>query len=359
MTVVGAILLAAGLGAAVSQALGSALSDRFGRRPILVVAASLSVLLYAGLALSIGMSAPVWTIALVYIVSRSALTIIRPVISAMVADLTAREKLTEAYGILRTGANIGWAAGPAIGGFLIAFLTWGWLFAIAALICGIVALIVFLRVRESPHEVSTTVSFRSIFPAGNNPPFLAFLVLGLLLFVVAGQMGSTLSIFTVRMVGLSPTQYGLLLTLNGLLVVFFQYLTTLSLRRVAKFRALVLGSLLYGLGYLSLGWITTFGWAMGAMAVVTMGEMIVSPVMLSVVGELSPADQRGRYMGQFGLGQTVGTALGPLVGGVLLDVFPSDARFVWGPVALIAVITAVGYYYWARRFVLRAPQRTA
>ena len=115
MTMVGIIILVGGLCSAISQALGGVLSDRFGRRPILLIAASVSIFLYSGLAVLIGLSAPVWAIAIAYIAGRSILTTTRPVISAMVADFTSKERLTEAYGILRIGANIGWAAGPAIG----------------------------------------------------------------------------------------------------------------------------------------------------------------------------------------------------------------------------------------------------
>ena len=350
MTLVGMIILAAGLCSAISQALGGALSDRFGRRPILLVAVLTSVFLYSGLAVLIGISAPVWAIAIVYIAGRSMLTITRPVISAMVADFTSKERLTEAYGILRIGANIGWAAGPAIGGYLATFLPYGWLFGVPALTCCIVSLIVFFFIRESSSGVGRSVGFRSMLPTADDQAFLVFTMVSLLLFIVMGQMVSTLSIFAVDKVGFSTAQYGLLLTLNGLIVIFFQYPMTLALRRLAKFRALMLGSLLYGFGYLSLGWITQFGWALGAMAIITAGEIIHSPVTLSVIGELSPQDQRGRYMGLFGLGQTVGMAIGPLLGGILLDAFPFDLRLVWAPIASIALIAAVGYYWWARRF---------
>jgi MFS family permease len=350
MTEVGIILLAAGLCSAISQALGGALSDRFGRRPILLVAASVSIFLFAGLAVLIGISAPVWAITIAYIAGRSILTIARPVISAMVADFSSKERLTEAYGILRIGANIGWAAGPAIGGYLATFLPYGWLFGVPVLTSGIISLIVFFFLRESSHRTGRRVGFRSILPPAGDRAFLVFTMVSLLLFIVMGQMASTLSIFAVDKVGFSYAQYGLLLTLNGLIVIFFQYPMTLALRRLAKFRALILGSLLYVFGYLSFGWITQFGWALGAMAVITTGEIIHSPVTLSVIGELSPQDQRGRYMGFYGLSETLGISAGPLVGGLLLDAFPSDLKLVWGPIASIALIAAVGYYLWARRF---------
>jgi len=352
MTVVGTILLAAGLCSAVSQAFGGALSDRFGRRPILLTVTFVSIFLYTGLAVLIGISAPVWAIVVAYIAGRSTLTITRPVISAMVADFTSKERLTEAYGILRIGANIGWAAGPAIGGYLATFLPYGWLFGVPALTCCIVSFIVFFFVRESSSGMGGRVGFRSVLPPAGDRAFLVFTMVSLLLFIVMGQMVSTLSIFAVDRVGFSFAQYSLLLTLNGLIVIFFQYPMTLALRRIAKYRALILGSLLYVFGYLSLGWITQFGWALGAMAIITAGEIIHSPVTLSVIGELSPQDQRGRYMGFFGLSETIGIAMGPLVGGILLDAFPFDLRLVWAPIASIALIAAIGYRWWARRFRL-------
>ena len=352
MTMVGLIILGAGLCSAITQAFGGALSDRFGRRPVLIMASSISVFLYSGLAVLIGISAPVWAIAVVYVAGRSMLTITRPVISAMVADFTPKEKLIEAYGILRIGANMGWAAGPALGGYLADFVPYGWLFGIAALACGVVFLIVFFFIHESSHLVRRSVGFRSMLPPADDRIFLAFIGLSVLLFIAMGQMASTLSIFAVDMVGFSTSQYGLLLTLNGLIVIFFQYPMTLALRRLAKYRALILGSLFYAVGYLSLGWITQFGWALGAMAIITTGEIIHAPITLSVIGELAPSDQRGRYMGPFGLSQTVGIAVGPLVGGLLLDAFPLNPELVWAPIASIAVIAAVGYYWWGRRFHL-------
>ena len=352
MTEVGMVLLAAGLCSAVSQALGGALSDRFGRRPILLMAASVSIFLYSGLAILIGISAPVWAITVAYMAGRSALTITRPVISAMVADFAPKGRLTEAYGILRIGANMGWAAGPAIGGYLATFLPYGWLFGVPVLTSGIVSLIVFFVVRESSRGTNMRVGFRSIFPPAGDRTFLVFTMVSLLLFIVMGQMASTLSVFAVDKVDFSTAQYGLLLTLNGLIVIFFQYPMALALRRLAKFRALILGSLFYALGYLSYGWITQFGWALVAMAIVTTGEIINSPVTLSVIGELAPQDQRGRYMGFYGLSETIGIAAGPLVGGLLLDAFPSDMRLVWAPIASLALIAALGYHWWARRFRL-------
>jgi len=185
-----------------------------------------------------------------------------------------------------------------------------------------------------------------MFSVATNRVFLTFTGLNLLVFLTMGQLGSTLSVFTVDRMGFSTAQYGFLLTLNGLIVVFFQYPIARGVDRLVKSRGLILGSLLFGLGYLSLDWVGSFNWALAAIVVITAGEIVFSPLTLSVAAEPSPPDWRGRYMGFFGLSQTLGVSLGPLSGGVLLDTFPTDPRYIWGTITFVAFIAAVGFQRW-------------
>jgi MFS family permease len=170
---------------------------------------------------------------------------------------------------------------------------------------------------------------------------------------------STLSVFTVDHMGFSTAQYGLLLTTNGLIVVLFQYQVARGITRLAKPTALILGCIIYGFGYLSLGWIGGFTGALVAIAIITVGEIIFSPTALSVVGELSPWDRRGRYMGFFGLSEMLGISGGPLVGGVLLDAFPTDARPIWGTISFLSFASAAAYYLWGRSRCITSSMRIA
>jgi len=147
--------------------------------------------------------------------------------------------------------------------------------------------------------------------------------------------------------GFSTAQFGLLLTTNGLIVVFFQYLVARGLSRLSKSTALILGSLLFGFGYLSLGWVGNFNQVLAAIVVITAGEIVFSPMALSVVADLSPQDRRGQYMGFFGLSEIMGFSAGPLIGGILLDAFPTDPRFIWGIISLLGFAASVGFYRWA------------
>jgi MFS family permease len=343
------VFLIAGLCSAVTQMVGGVLSDRFGRRPLLLGAAGIRVPLYLGMAVLIGVSAPIWAIVVVYIAQQSVGMMVHPATSAMVADLSPKDRLTETYGFLRVGRNVGWAAGPAVGGYLATFLPYSWLFGVAALTSVLAFWLILLFLRESFHGAAERVDLRSVFSVASDRTFLMFTGLSLLVFLAMGQMGSTLSVFTVDRLGFSTAQYGLLLTMNGLIVVFFQYPVARGTSRLTKSTALILGSLLYGLGYLSLGWTASFAWALVAIAVITAGEIVFSPSTLAVVGELSSQGRRGRYMGFFGLSETLGISVGPLVGGVLLDAFPTDPRFIWGTIALVAFAAAAGFHWWGHQ----------
>ncbi len=348
--VVGAIILVAGLGAAIFQAVSGLFSDRFGRRALLLGSSVAAIFFYLGLAALIYYTAPVWSIALTYIVSRAMLISIWPSVSATVIDLVPKERLTEAYGIIRVGGNVGWAAGPALGGYLATSYSYAYLFALAAVSSVLSVVLVLLFLRESAPEAGNNTSLRSVFAVTADRQLLTFTVLSLLIFTVSGQMMSTLSIFTVGRLGFSTAQFGLLLTVNGLFVVIFQYPVARITENLGHTVSLVLGSVLYGIGYLMMGVVVSFPLAIGAMLIITAGEVVISPTTLAVVGKMSPEEWRGRYMGFYGLSQTVGTSVGPLVGGILLDVSPENSFLVWSPIAVLAFLSAGGFYWWMAKW---------
>jgi MFS family permease len=269
-----------------------------------------------------------------------------PPIQSMVVDQCPRERLAEANGLIRIGGNLGWAAGPALGGFLLASMHYSWLFGVATLMRGIALVFALVMVKESFIGCREHIDLRSIFRAGEDRRFLSFTLLALLLMIAMGQMSTTLSIYTVERAGFSDAMYGSLLTLNGLMVVVFQYPVTRMLGRFTKKTALILGSCLYAVGYFSMSLVGLYPVALAAMAVVTMGEMTISPTTLSVVGEMSPPTWRGRYMGFYGLSETIGVSSGPLLGGILLDGFPHGRVAIWGVIAAFAVLAAIGFSFW-------------
>ena len=87
-----------------------------------------------------------------------------------------------------------------------------------------------------------------------------------------------------------------------------------------------------------------------AMVIITLGEIIHAPTSLAIVGEIAPQKHRGRYMGFFGISQILGMSASSLIGGVLLDLFPSQPLIIWGSIALLGIAAAAGYYLWSIRY---------
>ncbi|MGA3094714.1 MAG: MFS transporter [Dehalococcoidales bacterium] len=137
MIAVGLIILLTGLISAAVQLASGALCDRLGRRPLLIASLVSGTVLFGWMALLIEVTAPVWAIIVVYTGLRGAIVMANPAIQSMVVDHCPRERLTEAYGLVRIGGNLGWALGPALGGFLLASLHYSWLFGVATLMRGI------------------------------------------------------------------------------------------------------------------------------------------------------------------------------------------------------------------------------
>jgi MFS family permease len=89
-----------------------------------------------------------------------------------------------------------------------------------------------------------------------------------------------------------------------------------------------------------------------AMFVTTAGEIVATPASLNLVANFSGEATRGRYMGVFGLFNSFGWSIGPMVGGILLDLSRGRPMLLWGTITGIALVAALGYLDVRRRIAL-------
>jgi MFS family permease len=348
MSVVGTIFLISGLSTAGTNMLGGMLSDRFGRRKLFIFISTASIFAYAALSVLIGISSPVWLIAVMYIAARSIIGVINPTVMAIIADLSTNERLTETYAFVRAGSNIGFALGPAIGGYLVASLSYGWLLSISAFACLIITLLIIFFLHESYGGGGERVDLKSTLAVAKDRFFLVFILFSLMLMLSVGHLGSTLSVFSVDRMHFTTEQYGFLLTTNGLMVAITQYPIAYVVNKFPRSAGLVAGSLFYTVGYFTMGLVTHYSMAVMSLVIITTGEVVFSPISSSVVAQSAPRDKRGRYMGFFALTQTIGYSFAPLFGGVLLDSFPTNNFALWGIIASVGLIAAIGFWRWGR-----------
>lgn len=333
----------------VFQALGGEVSDRIERRWMLIMAQLCRAVVFAVLAAAIQWHWGFWWCAICLVVNSIFGAVFQPVANAMVSDILPKEKRLDGYAITRTAGNLGWAAGPAIGGFL-ATSSYAPLFLIAAVVTLLSALIflVFLKVTRSDRQTDR-FKLSDIIAIKDDPLLAKHTILIFLLYLVVAQLILPFSVYAVEMIDISMTQLGYLYSLNGLLVVLLQIPITRLLSRFTLTAQLAYGAFLYAVGYSMVGILVGFEYFVLAITIVTIGEMFMSPPSLTLTSRLAPPGRMGRYMGIYGFFVAAGWSFGPLYGGVILDHFGGTPAVAWLVISSLAVFSGVGYLLFQRR----------
>ncbi|MFI9269535.1 MDR family MFS transporter [Kitasatospora sp. NPDC052896] len=332
-----------GLGAGVGAIIGGVLTDRVGRRPTLLTAQLLTAASTAALGFAHGQLVIAVVALLVGLSSNAS----RPAVAAVIADVVPAADRVRAYALNYWAVNIGFGVSAAVAGLVAehGYLTLFVADALSTLLC---AVVVFGRIPESrPAEGPATASsepaerrvgLRTVF---RDRGFMLLVGVTFLLALVY-QQGSTTLAVGMSEAGLSTARYGLVIGLNGLLIVVLQIPVTRLVKHHDRTRLLVAGALLTGWGF----GLTAFAGASAlcyaaSVAVWTVGEIVQAPASMGLVAELSPAGARGRYQGVFSLAWSGASFLGPAAGGFLLQ--HTGGRTVWGACAVLGTLAAIGY----------------
>ena len=149
--------------------------------------------------------------------------------------------------------------------------------------------------------------------------FLAFCALSLLPLFCYGQIVSTYPVYLTQFLGVSLGSWGLLLSLNGVLIVALQYPLIRRVPERSRLHGVALSSLLLGIG-VGAAALASDGWSLWVlMAVFSLGEMLFVPLSTSTVSGMTTVAERGRYMGVWSLVWIGGQAMSPLVTGWTMD----------------------------------------
>jgi MFS family permease len=345
---------------AVFQVGGGELSDYVERRPLMVYLQVIRAVVFFFIALAIYRNWGFWAIGISFLISSIFGALFQPTANAMVADLLPAESRLDGYAVARVAVNLGWAIGPAIGGFL-AEQSYGLMFAISAVVTlasAVVFGVFFPHSKGVRRQESFT--FSDLISVKNDSHFAAHCILAFLLYLVVAQLIAPFSVYTVEIARISKNELGLLYMFNGLMIVFLQVPITRLLSRIRLTMQMACGAFLYAAGYGMVGLHAGFGYFLLAITVVTAGEMFVSPPSLTLTSRLAPAGRMGRYMGVFGLFLTAGWSFGPVYGGTILDRFAYSPALAWIVIASLAGLSGAGYLVFTRRLpdvFNRGPQK--
>jgi MFS family permease len=344
---VGVIFAIFAVAGVIGGTIGGALTDRFGRKPVALTSLIASAL--GNLALAF-----ITDFNLLYVLAALQGTIGsvgRPAWEAMLADLLPEERRAEGYGIIRMMFNLAVTFGPLLGG-LLAGISYVLLFSVDAATSVITAAILLVYLRETRPQAqpgaahsgeSLVQTFRGYGAVLHDRVFTAFVLIGAVVWLVYFQMNSTLAVYLRDEHGISPRGFGLLIGLNALIVVLTQFAITRWLRQRGYPALLVMavGALLYAIGFSMFGYVAGYALFIAAIVIITVGEMVISPVAQATAAKFAPEHMRGRYMAVLGFGFALASGSGTWFAGQVKNALGFE--WVWLLGGVLGTLGAVGY----------------
>ena len=321
-----------GAGHIVASSLGGHLADRIGRRNTIV----LSMFGSAVAMLALSQARSFGAILVLTFITAAIGELYRPASHALLGDLVAPEHRVIAFGLYRFAVNLGFAAGPATAGFL-AERSFFILFlgdALTSLAYGFIALFALPQgLRTYTKDERTGEALRV---AARDGPFVILLIATLCYAFVEMQSTSTFALHVMSN-GYAPRVYGLLLSINGALIILFELAITNVTQRLRPRPVIAVGYLLTGLGFALTGIARSVGALAGTVVIWTAGEMLASPMAVAYVAQIAPEKYRGRYMGMLVTTWSIAMTIGPTVG---TSVFQHNPPLLWASCGVLGAISA-------------------
>src|SRR5258708_177223 len=329
-----------------------ALSDRYGRRPIIIV----SLLIEA---LSLALSALAGSLAIL-LVARFIGGLGASNISsaqAVVADLTPVERRAQGMGLIGAAIGLGFVVGPALGGVL-APLGAGVPFWVAMIVALANALLVLRFLPETHHMRTTTrastppnaapapaVSFTHrgmgvVLSASRrvlrNPGVARLVVINLLFTVAFTAMEAVFPLFTQHSFGWTALQNGYIFTYAGIVIVLMQGgLVGQLVKRWGERSLLITGLAMLAAGLALLSYSTNLALLLVALGIVSIGDGAVTPVVSALLSFASPPTRQGETLGLAQCVSGLGRIIGPLAAGSIFAIGGPGAPFILGSVLVV------------------------
>jgi len=335
----GLMLAVYGATAIVSGPVAGWLSDRIGALPVMRAS-----LITSGLVLLLFPLARSFSSVLVVTILWAACSeLFRPASLAAITHVVPATQRKPAFALNRLAINLGMSIGPALGGFLaaVSFRAMFVVDAVTTLLAGAVLCLTPWRSSTggeaaAPDSEARDLAALTIF---HDTRFLVFLSAVFLLGVVFFQHESALPIYLVQHLRLSPAFYGMLFTINTLLIVALEVPLNTATAHWPNTRALIVGCILLAVGFGSLALIDSPAGVIATVVIWTFGEMMLFPAMAAHMGDISPNNRRGAYMGAYSMSLSVAFTLGPWGGTQLL--VSAGPLGVWSAMFALGVLAAV------------------
>ncbi|WP_240620344.1 MDR family MFS transporter [Peribacillus acanthi] len=325
--------------------IGGHLSDRLGRKPIMIIA----LFIWSGVFFAFSMASVPVAFILLNALNGLCRSFFEPTSQALISDLTPRENRMRAFSLRYTAINIGAAIGPLLGAYFAtksADLT----FLITGTMYLLYATMLFLQMNKhlpssvtgSTNRKNNTMSIKAVFHVIRKDRMLLMLILGTIL-VNAGysQVESNLPQYLKDTFTKGVYLYSILVSLNAIMVIILQMPISHYTERFKPMHLMVSGALFMGIGLFGFGFFDAWSGLFVSMGFLTIGEILIFPSNSLVIDQLAEEGMRGAYFGasQF---RSLGSFFGPIAGGYLLTEI--GGPFMFTSISLLVLVSTLFFY---------------
>ncbi len=310
------------------------LSDRFGRRPVLLLALTITTLSY----ILFGFADNLFLLFVSRVLAGLGGADIT-VAQAYVADVTPPEKRSKGMGMFGAAFGVGFTLGPAIAGILAPIDQRLPAFA-AAGFTGLTTIFALFMLKE-PRSHADRLASRKNGKIKLPRPVLITTIINFFHTVAQSLLHGMFVLFTVHTRGWDVHENGLFLGLTGIISALFQGLLIGPLTKrfgqtlVVKTGLVFLGSGLFIIGLQDSLFLLVIGGMINAM-----GFALATPTLASLASLGSPSQHQGRMLGIYQSVASLARITGPLLGGILFDLLGPTSPFISG--GLIAALALLG-----------------
>jgi DHA1 family tetracycline resistance protein-like MFS transporter len=323
------------------------LSDRFGRRPLLIAS-------QAGTAVSflvLGLSSQFWVMLLARALDGASGGNIL-VAQAYVADVTKPENRSRGLGLIGMAFGLGFVLGPLLGGLLLALpVAPGWRlrvpFLVAAGFSTLALLLVLTRLPESrpagglARTSARVLSWRGLVDTVTLPSVGPLVLVGFLVVLAFAALEGTYSLFLRSRMGWGAERAAFGFAFLGLVSAGVQ--GGLIRRLVPRFgepRLIVAGIATLAVGFVALALASSWPSLLAATLLVGLGQGLASPTVSGLLSRVTPPTEQGAVFGTLTSAQTLARMINYLAANLLLASRNPSAPF-WEAAAIAAVALAV------------------
>lgn len=321
------------------------LSDKIGRRPILLFS-------LAGTALSFFILGAAKTLPLLFLsrIIDGASGGNISTAQAYIADITSKENRTQGMGFLMAAFSLGFILGPAVGGVLSRFS-----YSLPSYVAGAVALLAtvltYFYLPESLHKKEAVekenkkkklfFSAKDFYDVFTHPNVGVVITISFFMMLAFSLMQGTFALFTAHVLHLTPEDNGYLFAYLGFIGIAIQmFLLKPIMKYIPENIVVTVGLFMMAVSLVLLGYAFSLPMLVLAITLLAFANSVANPILAGLVSKLTPDDEQGNIMG---ISQSVGSVarlIGPVVGTLMYQQIGVRSPYVFG--AAILGITALG-----------------